>query len=133
MQWKSAFVKPRSVYHWDEDLGRERCVRHEFLIITMANGQQFVLDPTGYQFGFPGWLYKKSDYYSSFITVHADEQTRSFSSERLQNFYNAVIKRYSYDRNVRQWRKLLSGQSLEQLKACRVSEEAEYLQELMEF
>jgi hypothetical protein len=67
VDWVTASPLPLKVYTYDHEIGEEGVTRHDFLLITMTNGERFCLDGSGIQFGFPEVLYKKEEYLKKYV------------------------------------------------------------------
>lgn len=103
------------------NIGKEQNVPHDFILITMADGQQFVLDLTGDQFGFRTWFYSKSDYYSNYIVESEDVDVRSAQ----RGFEDACKRRIGHAIFAVQTMGWLKIESLEELKGAEYDPEWE--------
>lgn len=70
---KIAGVHPRIILFDHNDLpGKEQVFSHNYIIITFEWGIRFVLDLTGYQFGFQRILYTLAEYESQVLREAED-------------------------------------------------------------
>jgi hypothetical protein len=58
--------RPRFVYFYKSQSGNEVPCSHDIIIIYTHNGEKFAFDPTGYQFGFEGYLFSWNEYEADF-------------------------------------------------------------------
>lgn len=77
--WIVVDPKPNFVLSYeDKEL---ECAFHDILLIETPSGEQFVVDPTGAQFGFTNWFWRAEDYFSLNTTGTAPLWTEAKAKE----------------------------------------------------
>ncbi|KAH7062928.1 hypothetical protein BKA63DRAFT_497322 [Paraphoma chrysanthemicola] len=87
----SSMVRPRLVLFTDQDRpGRERAAKHNYIVIKFLNEISFVIDISGYQFGFEKCFYTLAEYesevlhlerYTTFVDMRTEmERNRSWAA-----------------------------------------------------
>lgn len=79
---------PVKVYTYDYEIGEEKITRHDFLLITMTNGERFCLDGSGIQFGIPEVLSKKEEYFENYVDPAFNARKVNF--EKMLKKYKGV-------------------------------------------
>lgn len=62
VSWQRIYVKPRAVFHDEDERGKELMRAHSILLIETRDDKKYVLDVSGYQFGFPSTFYSWEQY-----------------------------------------------------------------------
>ncbi|KAF1843245.1 uncharacterized protein K460DRAFT_407611 [Cucurbitaria berberidis CBS 394.84] len=85
VEWARVPVRPRIVFFWENKIGDETRYLHDIIIIVASNGARFVFDPTGYQFGFGGYVHKWETYKKQFIDKEGESLRASVGTGRSVN------------------------------------------------
>lgn len=79
---------PVKVYTYDNEIREEGVTRHDFLLISMTNGERFCLDGSGIQFGFPEVLFKKEEYFNNYVDPTSNPRKVNF--DKMQKVYEGI-------------------------------------------
>jgi hypothetical protein len=121
----TAAMLPHEVYFWESEIGKEKGLWHEFLVITMRVGKdenqndivrRYVLDVSAYQFGFPDFFYEYDDYFNKYVNPSFTHPAREFGEELENLSLDAVVKENENAKACLRLRDLLSEMTVEELR-----------------
>ncbi|KAH8706120.1 hypothetical protein GQ44DRAFT_819063 [Phaeosphaeriaceae sp. PMI808] len=120
IEWRRAAMKPKSLYTWEDFVGKEVIYGHDFLVLHGRDGGSIVFDPTSYQFGIEDFSYIWEEYEARFIvaskeTVGEEEEAVMENEAEDDNSFFWVLKNFRARLEYKSTDELLLGEFWEEV------------------